>query len=162
EVQVVGPGDGRAGPPAVGRVGGDVTVVGRRLRRGRGDGHVPHDDPGRHPRVAGARGAGRRAAGGARPSGRRGRQGRGRAEPREGATNADRDAQFAHINARVVATQARGQPVVSVDAKKKELVGDFRNGGREWRPKGRPEEVRVYDFIDRAPDKGRVTPYGVY
>jgi len=58
--------------------------------------------------------------------------------------------------------QSRGQPVVSVDAKKKELVGDFKNNGREWRPKGKPQEVRVYDFIDRAPDKGRVTPYGVY
>ena len=73
-----------------------------------------------------------------------------------------RDAQFRHINARVTALQARGQPVVSVDAKKKELVGDFRNQGKEWQPKGRPEEVRVYDFIDTAPDKGRVTPYGVY
>ena len=49
-----------------------------------------------------------------------------------------------------------------MDAKKKELVGDFKNGGKEWRPKGKPEEVRVYDFVDKAPDKGRVTPYGVY
>jgi Rhodopirellula transposase DDE domain len=86
----------------------------------------------------------------------------GNRKTREGATHADRDAQFRHINTRVAATQASGQPVVSVDAKKKELVGDFKNGGREWQPKGRPEEVRVYDFIDRAPDKGRVTPYGVY
>jgi len=52
--------------------------------------------------------------------------------------------------------------VISVDAKKKELVGDFKNNGKEWQPKGHPEEVRVYDFIDKAPDKGRVTPYGVY
>ena len=74
----------------------------------------------------------------------------------------DRDAQFGHINSRVMAMQARGQPVVSVDAKKKELVGDFKNGGKEWGPKGKPREVRVYDFIDKAPDKGRVTPYGVY
>ncbi len=86
----------------------------------------------------------------------------GNRKTREGATHADRDAQFAHINARVAAAGARGQPAVSVDAKKKELVGDFRNGGREWQPKGRPEEVRVYDLIDQAPGKGRVTPYGVY
>ena len=86
----------------------------------------------------------------------------GNRKTREGSKHEDRDAQFRHINAQVVAMQSRGQPVVSVDAKKKELVGDFKNGGKEWRPKGRPEEVRVYDFIDKAPDKGRVTPYGVY
>jgi hypothetical protein len=86
----------------------------------------------------------------------------GNRKTREGGKHVDRDAQFRHINARVVATQARGQPVISVDAKKKELVGDFKNNGKEWRPKGRPEEVRVYDFIDKAPDQGRVTPYGVY
>ena len=86
----------------------------------------------------------------------------GNRKTREGGKHADRDAQFSHINARVVAMQSRGQPVVSVDAKKKELVGDFKNGGKEWRPKGKPQEVRVYDFIDKAPDKGRVTPYGVY
>jgi hypothetical protein len=86
----------------------------------------------------------------------------GNRKTREGGSHVDRDAQFRHINGRVVAMQARGQPVVSVDAKKKELVGDFKNNGKEWRPKGRPEEVRVYDFIDKAPDKGRVTPYGVY
>ena len=86
----------------------------------------------------------------------------GNRKTREGSKHEDRDAQFRHINERVTATQLRGQPVVSVDAKKKELVGDFKNGGKEWRPKGRPEEVRVYDFIDKAPDKGRVTPYGVY
>jgi hypothetical protein len=80
----------------------------------------------------------------------------------EGATHADRDGQFHHINTRVRLMQQRGQPVVSVDAKKKELIGDFKNGGREWRPRGCPEEVRVYDFIDKSPDKGRVTPYGVY
>src|SRR5207248_7300219 len=61
----------------------------------------------------------------------------GNRKTREGAGHADRDAQFRHINARVVATQARGQPVVSVDAKKKELVGDFKNDGREWQPRGR-------------------------
>jgi hypothetical protein len=86
----------------------------------------------------------------------------GNRKTREGAGHADRDAQFRHINAHVLAVQARGQPVVSVDAKKKELVGDFKNNGKEWQPKGRPEEVRVYDFIDKAADKGRVTPYGVY
>jgi hypothetical protein len=86
----------------------------------------------------------------------------GNRKTREGGRHVDRDAQFNHINTRVMAAQARGQPVVSVDAKKKELVGDFKNGGKEWRPQGKPEEVRVYDFIDKAPDKGRVTPYGVY
>ena len=86
----------------------------------------------------------------------------GNRKTREGGNHVDRNAQFQHINARVIAMQAQSQPVVSVDAKKKELVGDFKNNGREWQPKGRPEEVRVYDFIDKAPDKGRVTPYGVY
>jgi hypothetical protein len=86
----------------------------------------------------------------------------GNRKKNEGGNHVDRDAQFHHINQRVTAAQARGQPVISVDAKKKELVGDFKNNGREWRPKGRPEEVRVYDFIDKAADKGRVTPYGVY
>jgi hypothetical protein len=86
----------------------------------------------------------------------------GNSKTREGSNHEHRDAQFRHINASVTAMQSRGQPVVSVDAKKKELVGDFKNNGKEWQPKGRPEEVRVYDFIDKAPDKGRVTPYGVY
>ena len=86
----------------------------------------------------------------------------GNRKTREGGNHVDRDAQFHHINQRVAATQARGQPSISVDAKKKELIGDFKNNGKEWRPKGKPEEVRVYDFIDKAPDKGRVTPYGVY
>ena len=86
----------------------------------------------------------------------------GNRKTREGSNHADRDAQFGHINAQVVGMQASGQPVVSVDAKKKELVGDFKNGGKEWHPKGQPQEVRVYDFIDKAADKGRVTPYGVY
>jgi hypothetical protein len=86
----------------------------------------------------------------------------GNRKTREGGNHVDRNAQFGHINQRVIATQLRGQPVISVDAKKKELIGDFKNNGKEWQPKGRPEEVRVYDFIDKAPDKGRVTPYGVY
>ncbi len=79
---------------------------------------------------------------------------------REGGEHPDRDAQFAHINTTAQAFLARGEPVISVDAKKKELVGDFKNGGREWRPKGEPEDVRVYDF--KIPALGRVTPYGVY
>jgi Rhodopirellula transposase DDE domain len=86
----------------------------------------------------------------------------GNRKTREGSKHEDRDAQFRHINTEVVAMQSRGQPVVSVDAKKKELVGDFKNNGKEWQPAGQPEEVRVYDFVDKAPDKGRVTPYGVY
>lgn len=79
---------------------------------------------------------------------------------REGSSHPDRDAQFAHINERSKHFQRRGQPVVSVDAKKKELVGAFKNGGREWRPKGEPEPVNVYDFRTQA--LGRAVPYGVY
>jgi hypothetical protein len=84
----------------------------------------------------------------------------GNRKTREGADHPDRDAQFAHINATATAFLAAGDPVISVDAKKKELVGDFKNGGREWAPAGQPEEVRVYDFPIKA--LGRVTPYGVY
>ena len=79
---------------------------------------------------------------------------------REGASHPDRNAQFEHINAEVKAFQAAGQPVISVDTKKKELVGDFKNGGRELRPKGQPEPVRVHDFI--IPELGKAVPYGVY
>jgi transposase len=79
---------------------------------------------------------------------------------REGSDHPDRDAQFAHIAATSADYLTRGDPVISVDAKKKELVGDFKNGGREWQPKGQPEEVRVHDFV--IPALGRVTPYGVY
>jgi transposase len=79
---------------------------------------------------------------------------------REGGTHQDRDAQFAHLNAQAEAFLAAGEPVVSVDAKKKELVGDFKNPGREWCSQGKPEEVRVYDFP--IPGLGRATPYGVY
>ena len=78
----------------------------------------------------------------------------------EGKDHPDRDAQFPYINRRVKAFQRQGQPVVSVDAKKKELVGRYRNGGREWQPKGRPEEVKVHDFIDKG--LGKAIPYGVY
>lgn len=79
---------------------------------------------------------------------------------REGARHPDRNAQFEFISRRVVAYQRRGWPVLSVDTKKKELLGDFRNGGREWQPKGRPERVRVHDFMDK--ELGKAIPYGVY
>ena len=79
---------------------------------------------------------------------------------REGTNHPDRDAQFEHINRRVRRQLKRGGPAISVDTKKKELVGDFKNGGQEWRPKGKPEEVRVHDFPDH--DKGKAIPYGVY
>jgi transposase len=78
----------------------------------------------------------------------------------EGKGHPDRDAQFQYINRRVKAFQRQGQPVVSVDTKKKELVGRYRNGGREWQPEGEPEEVKVHDFIDK--DLGKAIPYGVY
>jgi DDE family transposase len=79
---------------------------------------------------------------------------------REGSSHPDRDAQFEHINAVAKAAVAAGQPVISVDTKKKELVGDFKNAGREWRPKGEPELVRVHDFKDKQ--LGKAIPYGVY
>lgn len=78
----------------------------------------------------------------------------------EGSSHADRDAQFLHIAETVKAAIAAGQPAISVDTKKKELVGDFKNAGREYRPAGSPEPVRVHDFID--PKLGRAAPYGVY
>jgi DNA-binding phage protein len=79
---------------------------------------------------------------------------------KEGAAHPDRNAQFAYINTRVRAFQTRGYPVVSVDTNKKELVGDFKNGGQAWRPQGQPERVRVYDFVDE--DWGKAIPDGVY
>ena len=78
----------------------------------------------------------------------------------EGKSHPDRDAQFEFINGQVVDFQKRNQPVISVDAKKKELIGAFANGGREFQPKGRPEEVETYDFPSLADGKG--IPYGVY
>jgi len=78
----------------------------------------------------------------------------------EGANHPDRDAQFEHINAQAQAFQAQGQPVISVDAKKKELVGAFKNDGREWQPAGHPVAVNVHDFPSQA--LGRAIPYGVY
>ena len=79
---------------------------------------------------------------------------------REGRQHPDRDAQFAHINRLVKQFQRAGQPVISVDTKKKELVGAFANKGREWRPRGQPEAVQIHDFPD--PAQGKVAPYGVY
>jgi hypothetical protein len=79
---------------------------------------------------------------------------------REGESHPDRNAQFAYINKQVMAFQRRGQPAISVDTKKKELVGDFKNGGREWRRRGRPQEVRTHDFPD--PKIKKAIPYGVY
>ena len=78
----------------------------------------------------------------------------------EGASHPDRNAQFEHINDKLLAAQAAGEPVVSVDTKKKELVGDFKNGGTDYRPKGDPCRVRVHDFEDKQ--LGKVAPYGVY
>jgi hypothetical protein len=79
---------------------------------------------------------------------------------REGDSHPDRDAQFAHINASVTRALAEQQPVISVDTKKKELVGDFKNAGREWRPQSEPEDVRVHDFLIK--ELGRAVPYGIY
>ena len=78
----------------------------------------------------------------------------------EGASHPDRDAQFEYINAQVLAAQAADQPVISVDTKKKELVGLYKNAGGDWRPKGDPTRVKVHDFEDKA--LGKVAPYGVY
>lgn len=79
---------------------------------------------------------------------------------KEGTSHPDRNAQFEHLNGKVKWCLARHQPVISVDTKKKELVGDFKNSGQEWRPKGNPDLVRVHDFVD--PELGRATPYGIY
>jgi transposase len=78
----------------------------------------------------------------------------------EGAQHPDRDAQFQYIHDQVRRTLRRHEPAISVDTKKKELVGDFKNPGREWRPKGKPERVRVHDFL--VPAQGKAIPYGVY
>jgi hypothetical protein len=84
----------------------------------------------------------------------------GNQKTKEGSGHPDRDAQFSHINRRVLYQQRRRQPVISVDTKKKELVGDFKNAGKEWRPEGMPERVRVHDFL--IPAEGKAVPYGVY
>lgn len=78
----------------------------------------------------------------------------------EGGDHPDRNAQFEYIHDRVEAALSTGQPVISVDTKKKELVGQYKNGGKEWRPQGQPEEVKVHDFVDD--ELGRANPYGVY
>jgi len=82
------------------------------------------------------------------------------AKTREGRRHPDRDAQFHYINSQVTAFLARGLPVISVDAKKKELVGNFKNQGQEWQPQGTPEQVQVHDFPDKK--LGKAIPYGVY
>lgn len=79
---------------------------------------------------------------------------------REGSSHPDRNAQFEHISRQVIACQRRNQPVVSVDTKKKELVGEFKNPGEEWQPKGKPEQVKVHDFPEK--NVGKAIPYGVY
>ena len=78
----------------------------------------------------------------------------------EGTSHPDRDAQFAYLNTRVTEALAAAQPVISVDCKKKELVGTYKNGGREWQPAGQPEVVNVYDFVDKT--VGKAIPYGIY
>jgi len=78
----------------------------------------------------------------------------------EGSSHPDRDAQFDYLNKQVTAALVAGQPVVSVDAKKKELVGTFQNGGQEWQPTGQPALVNVYDFVDKR--VGKAIPYGIY
>jgi len=84
----------------------------------------------------------------------------GNYKTKEGASHPDRDSQFQYISRRTRLFQARGQPVISVDTKKKELVGSFKNGGREWRPKGTPERVNTHDFKNKK--LGKAIPYGVY
>jgi hypothetical protein len=79
---------------------------------------------------------------------------------KEGDSHPDRNAQFEHINTRVQQYLGRKQPVISVDTKKKEWVGDFKNSGQDWKPKGKPAEVRMHDFV--IPELGRAAPYGVY
>ena len=84
----------------------------------------------------------------------------GNRKTREGPQHPDRDAQFHYIHAQVRRAHQQGQPAISVDTKKKELVGEFKNPGREWRPHGDPAPVRVHDFI--VPAQGKAIPYGVY
>jgi hypothetical protein len=86
----------------------------------------------------------------------------GNVKTREGRQHVDRDAQFRYIARRVRAAQRAHQPTISVDTKKKELVGDFKNAGRTWRPAQSPQRVRVHDFLIRTPAGGKAIPYGVY
>jgi hypothetical protein len=83
----------------------------------------------------------------------------GNAKTVEGRQNPDRDQQFRYINEQARAHRQAGDPVVSVDTKKKELAGDFKNGGREWRPKGDPAQVSTHDYVD--PEPGKAIPYGI-
>lgn len=78
----------------------------------------------------------------------------------EGSSHSDRNTQFLHINKTATAFQKRGSPVISVDTKKKELVGNYKNNGKEWLPQGKPTNVKVYDFVDK--ELGKAIPYGVY
>jgi len=84
----------------------------------------------------------------------------GNRKTKEGNSHVDRNAQFEHINSQAMAFMGRNQPVISVDTKKKELVGEFKNGGREWLPRGAADEVQVHDFLDKK--LGKAIPYGVY
>ena len=84
----------------------------------------------------------------------------GNAKTHEGNQHPDRDAQFRYLNEKATEFRDTGLPVVSVDAKKEELVGEFKNGGREWEPKGQPVEVKVHDFLDK--ELGKAIPYGIY
>jgi hypothetical protein len=84
----------------------------------------------------------------------------GNAKVMEGGQHPDRNAQFEYISAQVATFLAANQPAISVDTKKRELVGEFKNGGREWRPEGEPERVKVHDFVE--PGTGRASPYGIY
>jgi len=84
----------------------------------------------------------------------------GNRKTKEGLSHPDRDQQFIHISEKVKALQSIGQPVISVDTKKKEIIGEFKNGGKEWEPKGKPVEVNVHDFPDAV--LGKAIPYGVY
>ncbi len=86
----------------------------------------------------------------------------GNVKTREGRQHPDRDAQFRYIARQVAAAQRRGQPTISVDTKKKELVGPFKNGGRAWRPAKTPQRVRVHDFVIPGATGGKAIPYGVY
>jgi Rhodopirellula transposase DDE domain len=79
---------------------------------------------------------------------------------KEGSSHPDRNAQFEHINHQATVFLQQHQPAIAVDTKKKERIGDFKNGGQEWQPKGQPEQVRVHDFAIRG--KGKGTPYGIY
>ena len=79
---------------------------------------------------------------------------------KEGSHHADRDGQFQPINGQAMAFQAAGQPVISVDTKKKELIGEYKNGGSDYRATGCPDAVKVHDFVDK--DLGKVSPYGIY